>query len=94
MSTSSQSPAPEPAGTPNAPAGYVSILLGIIGVILLLPGLCSLAFLAGEIAQLAKDGTLALFRDGGMVALWILGLGISAVGIILIRAALKARRPQ
>jgi len=48
----------------------------------------------GEIAQLAKDGSLALFRDGAMVILWIFGVVISALGVLLIRTALKARPTQ
>jgi hypothetical protein len=82
---------PEPVLTPNPGAGCASVLLLIIGSIMLLPGLCSLAFLVGEIAELIKEGRLALFRDGGMLILWIFGVVISALGVVLIRTALKAR---
>jgi uncharacterized membrane protein YraQ (UPF0718 family) len=88
------SPPPEPVLTPNAGAGCASVLMLIVGIILLLPGLCSLFFLVGEIAQLMKDGNLALFRDGPMLTLWIIGVAISAVGIILIRSAWRARRAR
>jgi hypothetical protein len=82
----------EPAPPANAPDGCGRLLLLLVGIVLLLPGLCSLGFLVGEIAQLLKDGSLALFRDGGAVSLWIMGIALSVLGIFMIRTARKARR--
>src|SRR5262247_229524 len=82
----------DPATTPDAGGGCATVLMLVAGIVLLLPGLCSLAFLVGEIAELIKEGRLALFRDGSMAALWIFGVAVSAGGVMLIRAALRARR--
>jgi uncharacterized membrane protein YraQ (UPF0718 family) len=82
---------PEPVLTPSAGSGCATVVMLIFGIILLLPGLCSLAFLVGEIAELIKEGRLALFRDGSMLTLWIIGVAVSAGGVLLIRAALRSR---
>ena len=68
--------------TPNAGAGCGWVLMLIGGFIMLLPGLCSLVFMASD---------SSLFRDGEIVALWMICFAISALGIVLIRAAVRRR---
>jgi hypothetical protein len=85
VSTSWQAPSPEPAGTPNAPSGCVSVLLVIIGIIMLLPGLCVVGFMIADRTLIPSEGSI--------VTLWIICLAISAVGIyVLIAVARRARR--
>ena len=79
---------------PQAPLGarpspVVSVLLAIGGVILLLPGLCSLAFIVG----LGIDDPKGLFDDSGLLVLWGVCLAISFGGIMMILRAWRRRRP-
>jgi hypothetical protein len=62
-------------------------LMILIGVVLLLPGICAGAFLFGHVTA-AHPGWL----DPGMVQLWLVSFAISAGGIALIWWAL--RRPS
>jgi hypothetical protein len=73
---------PEPALTPNAGAGCGSVLMLIGGTIMLLPGLCSLVFMVSD---------SSMSREGAIVALWMVCFAISALGILLIRAAARRR---
>jgi hypothetical protein len=63
----------------------------VFGVILLLPGLCSLLFMFTMISEL-------LFKEamgGTIVTVWIICFAISAVGIALVYAARKdAAKPR
>jgi len=59
-------------------------LTALIGVILLLPGLCALIFAAGSIP-------LASF-DSGFVPI-VLSLIAAALGVLLIRAAIRGPEP-
>ena len=79
-------PPPEPVLTPDAGGGCASVLMLLAGIVMLLPGLCSLAFIV-------TDSGGSLTRDSSIVALWIICLAISAAGIFLIRAAVR-RRPR
>jgi hypothetical protein len=85
----------DPAPThPQVPPGarphpIVSILLTIGGVILLLPGLCSLVF----IGALFSDSPTGLFDDAGLLLLWVVCLAISFGGIMMIWRAWRRRRP-
>jgi len=74
---------PEPVLPPNAGAGFVWVLMLIAGIILLLPGLCSLAFMISDIS---------LARDELVLMLWLVSLVISTLGSLLIRAAWRRRR--
>ena len=68
-------------------------LLFAAGLVLLLPGLCSIGF----IVILSGEGLKDLFSDAGLVALWAVCLAVSAGGIVLIRHAVRRRastRPQ
>lgn len=62
-------------------------LLFVLGVILLLPGACSLGFMAivGASADLSAMGPLML--------LWLVCFAISFGGIMMIRRAILGERP-
>jgi len=90
MSTPEQLP-------PSLPTWHFSggqIAMIIIGIILLLPGLCSLGF----IASMAKDFNIRSFSDpiAQMIfTLWGICFAVSALGIVLIVVANKrARKPR
>jgi hypothetical protein len=65
----------------------VTVLLVLAGIVLLLPGLCSIGF----IVILSGEGLKDLFSDAGLVGLWAVCFAISAGGILLIRHAWKRR---
>jgi drug/metabolite transporter (DMT)-like permease len=71
---------PEPTSTPDA-GGCLPILLVMLGVIMLLPGLCVIVLMIAE-------NTL-IPRDGGIVLLWIICLAVSALGIYLMIIAYR-----
>lgn len=62
------------------------ILAGLFGIILLLPGLCSLGFMVME----HSPGELA---SSPIVLLWLICFGISFGGIMMIRYALRGKAP-
>jgi hypothetical protein len=62
----------------------------LIGIILLLPGLCSLGFMVAFLPQLGGDLTSA----GMLGAIWLVCLAISFGGIMLIRGTLRSMRPS
>jgi hypothetical protein len=61
------------------------ILLILVGLVLLLPGLCSLAFLA----LMLRDPNI----PGMFVLIWLITFAIAAGGIVLIRHAVRGRSP-
>ena len=72
-------------GKPPQPPRYTGgqIAMTVFGVIMLLPGLCSLLFMISMIPELSfieAMGTL-------IVIVWVICFAISAVGIALIYAA-------
>lgn len=73
-------PPPPPAPPPRPPrSGAVTALMVIGGVILLLPGLCSLVFMVALGSNTGSIGPLGL--------LWLICFAISAGGIaMLVRA--------
>jgi hypothetical protein len=81
---------PRPQIPPGArPHPAVAILVTICGVILLLPGLCSLVFMGA----LFSDSPTGLFDDAGLLLLWGVCLAISFGGIMMIRRVWRRRRP-
>ena len=85
-----------PESLPPLPTKHFSggqIAMVIIGIILLLPGLCSLGFMMGMQPELNAKS----FNDpiAQMIfALWGICFAVSALGIVLIVVANKrARRP-
>jgi hypothetical protein len=81
---SDQLPAPPPG--PRTPSLEVSILLFVIGVILLLPGLCALVFMVAYGTSGGSD------IEPIFVVLWLICFGIAAGGIALIAHAVRRRR--
>ena len=71
---------PPPTGRPQGLGGCLAAFLILVGIILLLPGLCSLFFLG----MIGGGG-------GSLVLLWLVCLLISVAGIILIQYAIKNR---
>ena len=70
---------PGPPGT--RPSPVVSVLLTIVGAILLLPGLCSLALI----------GDVLRGDTSGLIGIWLVCLAISFCGIVMIRGAWMRR---
>ena len=63
----------------------LTALMIVIGVVLLLPGLCSLGILVWGFS----DEGLRIFNDASMVSLWLVTLLIAAGGIFLIVSAVR-----
>jgi hypothetical protein len=80
---SEQVPPPMP---PRYTGGQIAMV--VIGVILLLPGLCSLGFLIVMMPDLLRGNTIAK----AIAPLWIICFLVSAGGIALIYLARKAAR--
>jgi hypothetical protein len=79
-------PEPSAAAPPPPPrSGCLTAIMVIIGVILLLPGLCALGFGFAEMTNSRSDPTVML--------LVMLGLLVGFGGIMLIRAAIRGPRP-
>jgi hypothetical protein len=77
------SPGPRPGGGPQPAQRHIilTMLMVFIGLILLLPGICSVIFITA--GGMARGG-----GDSGLWSLWIVCLGISAFGVwLLVRAA-------
>jgi hypothetical protein len=72
-----------PSDTPDA-VGCGPMVTILAGVVLLLPGICSLGFMAAE-------GSRIVSETGDLLLLWLVCFAISAVGILLIRAAMHRR---
>jgi hypothetical protein len=70
----------------NAPEAFMRVLGFIVGVILLLPGACSLGFMAMSIGQSA--GSL-----GPIPLLWFVCFLISAGGVAMIVKSVRGPRP-
>jgi hypothetical protein len=87
---SSRAPQPrpsEPNGVPPLPPrnGCLTAFMVIIGIILLLPGLCALVFGVGS---LTSPGGF----DSGFVPFILVGLIVGAVGVLMIRWAIRDPR--
>jgi hypothetical protein len=65
-------------------SGCMTVVLVLLGIVLLLPGLCALAFTVGFVFTDPSD----LFTDSGdLWFLWLACFAIAAVGIMLLRQA-------
>jgi hypothetical protein len=91
---SDASPPPMPAAPPPIPPrvpppaqrnGCLTALMVIVGVVLLLPGLCAIIFGVGNLTSSSPDSVVTM--------LVLLGLAIGAAGVLLIRAAVRGPRP-
>jgi hypothetical protein len=75
---------PLPAAS-SALSGCLTALMVLVGIVLLLPGLCAVIF-----------GGMALTQphfDPGLMPFVIVGLLVGFGGVMLIRAAIRGRRP-
>ena len=61
--------------------GWGAIIVGFIGVILLLPGLCALGFMASS--------SVDDLTNGGLIVLWLISFAIAFAGGVLIWNAVK-----
>ena len=75
-----QEPPPVP---PRTLGGCASVFIALIGVVLLLPGLCSLVFMV--VVMQGSGG------PGGLVGLWLFTFLLAALGTVLIRYAIRGR---
>ena len=65
----------------------LTVLMIVGGIVLLLPGLCSMAF----IVVFSGEGLAGLFDDFGLLGLWAVCFAISAGGVVLILRAWRGR---
>lgn len=63
------------------------IVLGLIGAVLLLPGLCSAGFFVATLPQLVQGRNLGDF--GMLGALWAVGFAVAWGGFVLLRKAIR-----
>jgi len=79
---------PSPPRSGQGGGGALTVLLILVGIVLLLPGLCSLA----AIVILSAIDLKGVLSDPSLMLLWLVCIGVSIGGILLIRHA--ARRPS
>lgn len=72
---------PAPPRPPAAQNGCLTILMGLVGAILLLPGVCGLLFGGAMLSEMRFDGLV--------LGLVLLGLVVGTVGLLLLRAAFR-----
>jgi hypothetical protein len=84
-------PVPPPPEMPPLPprSGWVTALMVLVGVILLLPGLCALGF---GVLSLSEPGSGAAPIMPSIMPFVVVGLLVGFGGIMLIRAAIRGRR--
>ena len=75
---------PPPAGTPPPRSGCLTAFMVVVGVVLLLPGLCALVFGAGSLFSSSYDS--------GFTPFILFGLLVGFGGVMMIRAALRGPR--
>jgi hypothetical protein len=75
-----------PIPPPAQRSGCMTAFMVLAGIVLLLPGLCALLFGGGT---LLSEGRV----DPGIVSFVVLGLLVGALGVVLIVAAIRGRRP-
>ena len=78
-----ETPLPESAPPRRHLGAVLMVLLVLIGIILLLPGLCSLVFMGLSVGSSSSSSPLPL--------LWVFTFGIAFGGVMLIRYAVKNR---
>jgi lipid-A-disaccharide synthase-like uncharacterized protein len=69
------------------PSGRRALLLGCLGTILLLPGLCSLVFAVAYFYERQPDDMVL-----PVIPYWLVSLLISAAGVALITEAIRRGR--
>jgi hypothetical protein len=86
MSDARDLPPPPPARSGGQP--LVTFLLIAAGVILIFPGVCSLA----AIIILSGIDPQGVFNEGGLVLLWVACFALAIGGVLLIRFAIRRNR--
>ena len=86
----------EPLPNPPRPAprsGCLTAFMAIVGVILLLPGVCSFFFAVMMIGEMFSrpNSSGGISELSVMLPIWLTGFGIGAAGIALIVAAYRKR---
>lgn len=81
--SASETPAPRPA--PKFSGGQIAMI--VVGLILLLPGVCSLVFVVGMASEIRLSDPIAQ----AIMVLWAICFAVSAIGILLIVLARKRR---
>lgn len=71
---------PVPAPRPQGIGGCLATFLVLLGIVLLLPGVCSLVFMFAGVGA-----------DGGIAILWLISFVIGAGAIALISYAIRNR---
>jgi hypothetical protein len=76
-------PVPPPASMPPLPprSGWMTGFMVIVGIVLLLPGLCAIVFGVGSLSGSSYDS--------GFTPFIVVGLLVGFGGIMLIRAAIR-----
>ena len=75
-------PAPRPRSTAS---GCGAVIMILVGAVLLLPGLCSLAFMGVAITASPGD----ILKDPPILVLWLFCFVVAGGGILLIVAAVR-----
>ena len=85
MSTIPESPPPPPQRPRREQrSGCLTAIMIIVGLILLLPGLCAVIFAVGEFTGSSVD-PIVMF-------LVVIGLALAAIGVGMISSAIRGRR--
>jgi hypothetical protein len=86
-------PTDNPQTPPAAgPGGCLIALMFLAGVLMLLPGLCSLIFMGMAVTDIVQRGFSFDSNAQSIIGLWVVTFVIAGVGILLIRAASRAGR--
>jgi hypothetical protein len=86
--TGEQDPAPSASRTLRHTGGEIAMIL--FGVVLLLPGLCSLIFAIGSISDWRSSDPILQ----ALLGLWALCIAVSGIGIVLIWLARRRARAR
>jgi hypothetical protein len=85
MSDAESPPGLPPVPPPPPRNGWLTAFMVIVGIILLLPGLCAIIF---GVASLGSS-----HPDPMITQLVLIGLAVGAGGVLLIRSAIRGPRP-
>jgi hypothetical protein len=81
----SDNPPPPPPPPPEQRSGCLTAMMVLIGIVLLLPGLCAVIFGVGTLTSSHMDPVVMLFV--------VTGLLVGFAGIMLIRSAIRGSGP-
>ncbi len=66
-------------------SGCGALILILVGIVLLLPGLCSLGFMIVGLSAGPGD----VLREPGIIGIWLIGFAVAFCGISMIRLAIR-----